>query len=568
MPQDPKDRPAEERWAATAAAVDLAGEQNPGDFTTTEHKPATNRIARGPFRGLNLVVTTVACGLVGVWLVLGAFWTDTANQVLTTARSAVGPTLEWYYVVLVTFLLAVIIWLGTGRYRNVRLGGDDEQPEFGLPSWIAMLFAAGTGVGLIFWSIAEPISHLQGNPFTSTPGTPEAAIAAMRLTFFHWGLHGWAIFAIVALMLAYFSYRKGFPLTIRSALYPLFGNRIHGWVGNIADSLAVFGTVFGVATTLGLGATQINTGLDQLTGLGVSLTHQLIIIAVVTSLATLSVVSGVRRGVRWLSIGNLWLSIILLVFFALFGPTAYLLNFLVQSTGSYLQHLPEMSFWTNVTGDSGWQQEWTVFYWGWWLAWAPFVGMFIARISRGRTLGEFVFGVLLVPTLFSFVWIGLFGGSAMHNELYGSGGIAAAVANDVTLALYRTIEALSAGGVATGASALATLLIATYFITSADSGTLVITTILADGSAEPPVLPRIIWGLGVGTLTGVLLAGGGVPTLQSAVVMAGIPFSVVILLMVVGLIKALRAEESGPRLPLKTRLSREPWTGRDEQNWT
>ncbi|MGM0693411.1 MAG: BCCT family transporter [Pseudomonadota bacterium] len=533
---------------------------------TPAHREHDRSIRRGPFRGLNRVVTTAASLLVGVWLMLGTFWTGAADQVLATARNAVGPTLEWYYVALVTFLLAVIVWLGTGRYRNVRLGGENERPEFGFPSWIAMLFAAGTGVGLIFWSIAEPITHFQGNPFTSANGTPAAAAAAMRLSFFHWGLHGWAIFSIVGLILAYFSYRKGLPLTIRSALYPLLGQRIFSWPGDLADTLAVFGTVFGVATTLGLGAAQMNTGLDQLTGFGVSLGHQLAIIAVVTLLATLSVVSGVRRGVRWLSIGNLWLSLLLLGFFLFFGPTAYLLSFLVQSTGGYLQHLVELSFWTNVTGDSKWQQEWTVFYWGWWLAWSPFVGMFIARISRGRTLREFVFGVLLVPTLFSFVWIGLFGGTALHNELYGSGGISAAVATDVTLALYRTIELMPSGGFAIGASAIATLLIATYFITSADSGTLVITTILAEGNPDPPVVPRIVWGLGIGVLTGVLLAGGGVPTLQSAVVIAGMPFSLVILLMLVGLLRALHHEAYGPRPPLKSRLSAEPWTGRDRYN--
>lgn len=533
---------------------------------TPAHREHDRSIRRGPFRGLNRVVTTAASLLVGVWLMLGTFWTGAADQVLATARNAVGPTLEWYYVALVTFLLAVIVWLGTGRYRNVRLGGEDERPEFGFPSWIAMLFAAGTGVGLIFWSIAEPITHFQGNPFTSANGTPAAAAAAMRLSFFHWGLHGWAIFSIVGLILAYFSYRKGLPLTIRSALYPLLGQRIFSWPGDLADTLAVFGTVFGVATTLGLGAAQMNTGLDQLTGFGVSLGHQLAIIAVVTLLATLSVVSGVRRGVRWLSIGNLWLSLLLLAFFLFFGPTSYLLSFLVQSTGGYLQHLVELSFWTNVTGDSGWQQEWTVFYWGWWLAWSPFVGMFIARISRGRTLREFVFGVLLVPTLFSFAWIGLFGGTALHNELYGSGGISAAVATDVTLALYRTIELMSSGGFAIGASAIATLLIATYFITSADSGTLVITTILAEGNPEPPVVPRIVWGVSTGVLTGVLLAGGGVPTLQSAVVIAGMPFSLVILLMLVGLLRALHHEAYGPRPPLKSRLSAEPWTGRDRYN--
>lgn len=520
-------------------------------------------IRRGPLRGLNPVVTAGASVLVGVWLALGAFWTETADRVLSTARGWVGPTLEWYYVVLVTFLLAVVIWLGMGRYQDVRLGAQDEHPEFGLFSWIAMLFAAGTGVGLIFWSIAEPISHFQGNPFTATTETPEAAAAAMRLTFFHWGLHGWAVFSVVALVLAYFGYRKGLPLTIRSSLHPFLGDRLHGWRGDVVDTLAVFGTVFGVATTLGLGAAQINTGLDQLTGFGVSLGHQLAIIAVVTGIATLSVVSGVRRGVRLLSVGNLWLSLVLLGFFLVFGPTAYLFRFLVQGTGSYLQHLLELSFWTNATGDSGWQQEWTVFYWGWWLAWSPFVGMFIARISRGRTLREFVLGVLLVPTLFSFVWIGLFGGTALHHELYTSGGIAAAVDTDVTLALYRTIEVVGAGGLATGASAVATLLIATYFITSADSGTLVINTILAEGSPDPPLLPRIAWGLGVGVLTGVLLAGGGVPTLQSAVVMAGLPFSVVVIVMVAGLIAGLRSEEYGPRPARKSRLSREPWTGRD-----
>lgn len=520
-------------------------------------------IRRGPFRGLNVVVTTSASLLVGIWVVMGAFQTETVTRVLARIRLLVGPTLEWYYVVLVAFILAVVVWLGVGRYRNVPLGTEGEAPEFSFASWIAMLFAAGTGVGLIFWSIAEPVSHFQGNPFSPEAATPDAAVAAMRLSYFHWGLHGWAVFAIVGLVLAYFGYRKQLPLTIRSALHPFLGERIYRWPGDVADTLAVFGTVFGVATTLGLGAAQMNTGLDQLTGVGVSLSHQLVIIAAVTALATISVVSGVRRGVRLLSVGNLWLSVFLLAFFLVFGPTAYLLSFLVQSTGSYLQYIVEMSFWTNTTGESGWQQEWTVFYWGWWLAWSPFVGMFIARISRGRTLREFVFGVLLVPTLFSIVWIGLFGGTALHHELYGAGGISEAVNADVTMALYRTIATLGPETITTLAAAMATLLIATYFITSADSGTLVITTILSDGNPEPPIAPRIIWGIGVGVLTGVLLAGGGVPTLQSAVVMAGLPFSVVILVMIVGLIRALQDESWGPKPARKSRLSKEPWTGRD-----
>lgn len=239
-------------------------------------------IRRGIFRGLNPVVTTAASVLVGVWLLMGAVWTHTTSRVLSVARDLVGPVLEWYYVLLVVFLLGFVLWLGLGRYRDIRLGGDDECPEFSFPSWVAMLFAAGTGVGLIFWSIAEPVLHFQGNPFTSQSGTPVSAAAGMRLTLFHWGLNGWAIFASVALALAYFGYRKGLPLTIRSTLHPFIGARIYGWPGHLVDTIAVFGTVFGIATTLGLGAAQMNTGINELTGVGVSLTRQFVLIAIVT----------------------------------------------------------------------------------------------------------------------------------------------------------------------------------------------------------------------------------------------------------------------------------------------
>lgn len=518
---------------------------------------------RGPFQGLNRRTTIAAMTLVGAWLVLGTVRTDLVAAILSDVRSAIGPTLEWYYVLLVTTILAVVLWLGFGRYGAVRLGADDERPEFGMVSWIAMLFAAGTGVGLLFWSIAEPVNHFQGNPFSDRPGTPAAAIDAARLSLFHWGLHGWAIFALVAAMLAYFGYRRNLPLTIRSALYPLIGERIHGWRGDLVDTLAVVSTVFGIATTLGLGAAQMNAGLHWLTGIDISTGRQLAIIAVVTVLATLSVVSGVRRGVRWLSIGNMLLGVALLTFFMIAGPTSWLLRFTIQSLGSYGQHIVEMSFWTNVTGSPDWQQTWTVFYWGWWLSWLPFVGMFVARISRGRTLREFVFAVLLVPTLISLIWIGTLGGSALHNELVGIGGIADAVERDVTTALYETIDAVAGPSFSIVAAIVATILIATFFVTSADSGVLVITTILSLGRAEPPVVPRILWGIGAGALTAVLLAGGGIATLQSAVVIAGLPFSLVILAMTVGFLRALRNEPQAPRNPAKTHLPAEPWTGVD-----
>lgn len=520
---------------------------------------------KGPFHGLNKRATIAAMTLVGLWLILGTAKTDMIASILSDVRAATESTLGWYYVLVVTLILGVVFWLGFGRYRDVRLGADDERPEFGLISWIAMLFAAGTGVGLLFWSIAEPINHFQGNPFSAEPGTPSAAIDAARLSLFHWGLHGWAIFALVAAMLAYFGYRRNLPLTIRSALYPLIGERIYGWRGDLVDTFAVISTVFGIATTLGLGAAQMNAGLNWLIGVEISTGHQLTIIAVVTVLATFSVVSGVRRGVRWLSIGNMLLGVALLVFFMIAGPTSWLMRFMIQSAGSYGQHLVEMSFWTNVTGASDWQQTWTVFYWGWWLSWAPFVGMFIARISRGRTLREFVFAVLLVPTLISLIWIGALGGTALHNELYGIGGIADAVQRDVTTALYETIEAVAGPGLSVVVATIATILIATFFVTSADSGVLVITTILSLGRAEPPIVPRIVWSFGIGGLTAVLLAGGGVATLQSAVVIAGMPFSVIILLMAAGFLKALRDEDQAPRPPEKTLLPAEPWTGVDPQ---
>ncbi|MCB0230445.1 MAG: BCCT family transporter, partial [Anaerolineae bacterium] len=323
---------------------------------------------------MNTRATTAATGLVGLWVMLGTWRPDLVAEALSDVRSATGPTLGWYYVLLVTVILVIVLWLGLGRYRNVRLSKDNERPEFGMVSWIAMLFAAGTGVGLLFWSIAEPISHFQGNPFSGKPGTAEAAVDAARLTLFHWGLHGWSIFALMGAMLAYFSYRGNLPLTTRSALYPLIGERIYGWRGDLVDTFAVVSTVFGIATTLGLGAAQMNAGLHWLIGIDISVGRQLTIILFVTSLAIFSVVSGVRRGVRWLSIGNMWLGVGLLMFFLIVGPTSWLLRFIIQTAGSYGQHLIEMSFWTNVTGTSGWQQSWTVFYWGWWLSWTPFVG--------------------------------------------------------------------------------------------------------------------------------------------------------------------------------------------------
>ncbi|EWG98818.1 BCCT family transporter [Halomonas sp. BC04] len=519
---------------------------------------------RGPLKGMNPRVTLVTFVVVAVSLIFGAFYTEQLGHGLALMRTVLDPFLEWYYVLLVAFLLLFMIWLGTGRYKNVRLGSDFEQPEFTFFSWVAMLFAAGTGVGILFWSVAQPILQFQENPFIADGMSPDAARVAMRLTYFHWGLNGWAIFSFVALVLAYFSYRWKMPLTIRSGLKPLFGDRTDGLLGDAVDVLAVFGTVFGIATTLGLGVQQMNAGLDAVFGLPSSLTLQLIVTAVIMSVATFSVVSGVKRGVRLLSEANFWLSIAVVVFMLLFGPTQYLIAITIESTGDYIQNLMGMTFHTNATRDDGWQAEWTVFFWGWWLAWSPFVGMFIARVSRGRTFREFVMGVLLVPTLITIVWIGLFGGTALYHELFGAGGIVAAVEADVATALFVTIDAMGLGLLGQGVSAVLVLLIATYLITSANAGTLVINTILAGGDPEPPTAHRILWGGLLGLLTAVLLMAGGLETLQAAVIMAALPFSVVIMLMVAGLLKALHRERYAARTGERAEAPREPWADLDD----
>ncbi|APX92329.1 choline transporter [Halomonas sp. 1513] len=518
----------------------------------------------GLFKGMNARVTLTAIVMVGTALVYGAFFTWHLSAVLEGVRGAINPFLEWYYVLLVAFLLLFMIWLGVGRFKNVRLGGDNEQPEFTFFSWISMLFAAGTGVGILFWAVAQPIMQFQENPFVSDGMSPDAARVAMRLTYFHWGLNGWAIFSFVALVLAYFAYRRNLPLTVRSGLEPILGKRTHGILGDMVDLLAVFGTVFGIATTLGLGVQQMNAGLDAVFGLSSSVELQLVITAVIMSVATLSVVSGVKRGVRLLSEANFWLSIAVVVFMLLFGPTQYLIALTIESAGDYLQNLLGMTFHTNATIADGWQSEWTVFFWGWWLAWSPFVGMFIARVSRGRTFREFVMGVLLVPTVITIIWIGLFGGTALYHELFGVGGIIQAVDDDVATALFATVAAMDLGALGIGVSALLVVLIATYLITSANAGTLVINTILAGGDPEPPTLHRIIWGAVLGLLTAVLLLAGGLETLQSAVIMAALPFSVVVILMVVGLLKALHSERFAARTGSRTEAPREPWADLDD----
>lgn len=504
---------------------------------------------KGFFNGVHPGMGIASKAMVLAFVLFTVMNVDFANGIYSDVKSWIQTTLSWYYVTVVSLVLFFSVWVAFSRFGNLRLGKDDEKPEFGFFTWFSMLFSCAIGTGILFWSIAEPIFHFQGNPFMEMAGiaggTAEAAQMAMRITLFHWGLHGWAIYIIVGLTLAYFAYRRGLPLTIRSALYPILGNRIYGPIGHAVDLLAIFSTLFGTATTLGLGVSQMNAGLNYLFDLEISTTTQVILIAIISVIGTLSAVSGVEKGIKFLSIWNMRISAILILFFLLAGPTVFLLGLFTTSVGDYMWNLIPMGFWTDPNPDSQWQGWWTIFYWGWWLSWGPLVGMFIARISRGRTIRQFLLTALTIPPLGGFLWIVIFGGTALHIELYGAGGIVDAVNSNMTLALYQTIEAIGVESLTWPMAALATFMIITWFVTSADSGTLVICTILSVGDKNPPQRFRIIWGLGLGAVAAVLLMAGGLKALQTASIAAALPFSVVLLFMCASLVKGLNDEANG-----------------------
>src|SRR5690554_2905220 len=409
---------------------------------------------------------------------------------------------------------------------TIKLGPDHSEPDYSRISWFAMLFSAGMGIGLMFFGVAEPVMHFLAPP-VAEPGSVDAAREAMKITFFHWGLHAWAIYAIVALILAFFAYRHGLPLTLRSALYPLIGDKIYGPIGHAVDVFAVIGTVFGIATSLGYGVTQINAGFNYLFDVPVSDTVQVLLIIGVTALAVVSVTTGLDKGIRRLSELNIVLAVLLLLFVLLLGPTVFLLQAFVQNTGAYVSDLVSNTFNLFAYEKTDWIGGWTIFYWGWWISWAPFVGMFIARISRGRTIREFVLGVLLVPTLFSFLWFATFGGTALYMEIVEGAGVAAAVDEDLALALFTTLDGLPLGVVL---SALATMLIITFFVTSADSATFVLGMLSSNGRLTPTNRVKITWGVLQSSIAAVLLLSGGLQGLQTAAIVAAAPFALIMVL--------------------------------------
>lgn len=486
------------------------------------------------------MVFYVSMILILVFVLWGAILPENLAAV---ANSLLAITIEkfgWFYLIVAFVLLIFALYLAFSRYGHIVLGQDGDKPEYRDITWFAMLFSAGMGIGLVFWGVAEPIFHYLEPPMQLPGQNAEAARVGMRYAFFHWGLHPWAIYTIIALALAYFQFRKGQRGLISSTFYPLLGEKVNGPIGKAIDILAVIATAFGVATSLGLGTLQINGGLSYLFGAPNNFTFQFIIIGVVTVLYLISATTGLDRGIRYLSNINIGVAVGLLLFVLFLGPTSFIFETFTMTLGGYLQNIIQMSLRLSPFTQGTWVGAWTLFYWAWWIAWAPFVGMFIARVSRGRTIREFVLGVLLVPSLFSFLWFAAFGGTALHLEMFENLGIAQAVQQDMTSALFVTLQHLPLGNII---AFLATLLIITFFITSADSATFVLGMLSSKGDLNPSNRVKIVWGILQSSIAAVLLVSGGLKALQTISIITALPFAVIMLLICFSILKALKEEE-------------------------
>jgi choline/glycine/proline betaine transport protein len=481
---------------------------------------------------------------------------DQAETLFVHLRMMITEKAGWVYSVGVGVFLVASVFVALSDWGQIKLGPDDSEPEYGFLGWFAMLFSAGMGIGLMFFAVAEPLTHYIAAPL-GDPETVEAAEQAMVLTFFHWGIHAWAVYAIVGLSLAYFAFRHNLPLTIRSALYPLIGDRIYGPIGHAVDVVAILGTLFGVATSLGYGVNQINAGLNTLFDVPISPVVQVVLIGLITALATTSVLAGLDAGIKRLSEWNLFLAIALMLFVFIAGPTLFLIGAYVQNIGDYIDQLAVLTFNVDAYGDGVWVNDWTLFYWGWWISWSPFVGMFIARISRGRTIREFIFGVLFGPTLFTFLWMTIYGNSALLQAVNGMADPILQLVRDgdTPLVLFAFLDTLPFSAIT---SVLAIILVTTFFVTSSDSGSLVKATLASGGSLTPPLWQRFFWAVLEGVVAAVLLLTGGLAALQSATIAAALPFTLVIFLAFVGLMRAWSMEtarragaKSAPQLPVE-----------------
>jgi glycine betaine transporter len=487
----------------------------------------------------NRTVLYISSAIVLLFVLFGMFLPAQMGKVVNAVFSFLTTDFGWLYLLSVTIFIVFAFGIAISRYGRIKLGKDDDKPEFSNFQWFSMLFGGGMGIGLVFWSVAEPMTHYLTPPI-GTGGTPEAMHTAMRIVFFHWGIHAWVIFAIGGLALAYFQFRKGLPFLVSSAFYPLIGERIYGPIGNAIDILSVFATVFGVATSLGLGSSQIATGLQYIWGIEATPATVSIVIAVITVLFTAATISGLHKAMQLAADIKIWLSIAFMAFIFIFGGMGPILNNFTDSLGGYLQNFVGQSLWM---GNVSWVNGWTVFYWAWWIAWAPFVGQFVARVSKGRTIREFILAVSLLPVGFSFVWLSIYGGAAFNLDAAANGAIQAAVKADYTTALFATLKQMPLYSITAPA---AIVLIVACFVAAANSATYVLAMLTSNGDMDPSKGLRSFWGIVQGVLTIMLILVGGkaaLTALQTASIAAAFPFMLIMLAMCYSIYKALRQEK-------------------------
>ncbi|KHT34308.1 choline transporter [Pectobacterium carotovorum] len=515
---------------------------------------------------LNPVVFYTSAGLILTFSLMTMLFNQEANDWITHALNWVSATFGWYYLLAATLYIVFVIFIASSRFGSIKLGPEQSKPEFSLMSWAAMLFAAGIGIDLMFFSVAEPITQYMMPP-EGQGQTIEAARQAMVWTLFHYGLTGWSMYALMGIALGYFSYRYNLPLTIRSALYPIFGKRINGPIGHSVDIAAVLGTIFGIATTLGIGVVQLNYGLKVLFQIPENLTVQASLILLSVIMATVSVTSGVNRGIRFLSELNVLLALGLILFLLFWGDTEFLLNALVLNVGDYINRFTGMTL-NSFAFDrpTEWMNSWTLFFWAWWVAWAPFVGLFLARISRGRTIRQFVVGTLIIPFVFTLLWLSIFGNSALYQVLHGNLDFANEVMQHPERGFYSLLAQYPGFSLSASVATITGLL---FYVTSADSGSLVLgnfTSRLGDINNDAPNWLRIFWSVAIGLLTLGMLMTNGVSALQNTTVIMGLPFSFVMFFIMAGLYKSLRVEDYRKASSLQTSAPM-PISGDDRLNW-
>ncbi len=529
------------RIAVAKAVIDIPAEPTPdsGAVAPDGSPPGEGRRDR-PGR-----VFWISVAVAATYVVLGVFATDPFNNALEVVVGQIIDSLGWLYLLITTGFLVFVLWLAFSRYGSIRLGKDGEKPEFGLFSWFAMLFQAGMGIGLLFWGVSEPVLHNAQPPLDLEQArTPEAAALGIQYSLFHWGLHPWAIYAVVGLAVGYFSYRRGAnSLRISGVLRPLLGDRVNGGVGQAVDVLAILATLFGIAVSLGLGTLQIEAGLSQAFGAPEGLGVQLSIMGITAAAYMLSAATPLDRGIRGLSNLSMVMAVMLLGYFLVVGPTLLELNTMTQGLGDYASGLVGMSLHTSAFDPSSWLGEWTLFFWATWIAWAPYVGAFIARISRGRTIREFVVGVLLAPTMFSVVWFGVFGGAGIDADRDTNGAIARAADTDPATGMFTFIEQFPLVGLISG---VAIFLVWIFFVAGADAGTVVLGSMSSKGEDDPRRSVKLTWGVIMGAIAAVLLAAGGLDALQGGAIVAATPFGLLMVAICWALVRALREDHDDP----------------------